>query len=141
MWNCKRCGECCRHLLDSQFGMAVTPQERKRLKGGHFKPLTSDGKQITLYQFTSKKCPFLKDKECMVYLKRPLTCCMYPLSPLGFLWCNNFENQKEWPSELYEALKDFGVLVAPFLRGAKWRFNLVSNGWQKCEVINECVMM
>jgi Fe-S-cluster containining protein len=114
--------------------MAITPQERKHLKSGHFKPLTTNGKSITLYQFTTNTCPFLKDNKCVVYVKRPVACRMYPLNPTGVSHCRNPEGQDVWPTETYEAVKLFSSVILPFLKDARWRFNLVVNKWEKCRV-------
>jgi len=144
LWRCLQCGECCRHLVGQKFGMAVTPEEKRRLEilGGrrgvspHFLPLTWNGYKVTLYQFADKVCPFLRNNRCSIYEWRPLACRMYPVHPYGVSECTMLNRlqrrgfQVLFPPQVEAAGKKYAATVIPLIRTALKRYSL-NRGWEE----------
>ncbi|MCD6528760.1 YkgJ family cysteine cluster protein [Candidatus Bathyarchaeota archaeon] len=143
LWRCIRCGECCRHMVGKKFGMALLPEEAKRLKvlasrrgvSLHLKPLTWNGFKVTLYQFAEPVCPFLTRNGCSIYRWRPLACKMYPLHPYGVSDCTFMDRMQRrgfhviFPPQLEAAGKRYIRLVVPRIKEATYRYNL-NRGWE-----------
>ncbi|RLC79213.1 MAG: hypothetical protein DRI61_08395 [Chloroflexi bacterium] len=145
LWSCKRCGECCRHLVGRKFGMALLPEEKQRLEvlaqrrgvNLDLAPLTWNGYAVTLYQFTKPVCPFLdKHGRCSIYRWRPLACRMYPLHPYGVSDCVALTQLQrrgfmvQFPPQLKQAAVKYMQLVVPRIKGCVKRYNL-NHGWEK----------
>jgi len=143
LWRCLQCGECCRHLVGQKFGMAITPEEKRRLEvlgrrrgvTPHFLPLTWNGQKVTLYQFADEICPFLKNNRCSIYEWRPLACCMYPVHPYGVSECTMLNRLQRrgfqiiFPPQIEAAGKKYAATVTPLIRTAVKRYNL-KGGWE-----------
>jgi len=143
LWRCLRCGECCRHLVGQKFGMAITPEEKRRLEtlarrqgiNVHFLPLTWNGFKVTLYQFADKICPFLRNNRCSIYRWRPLACRMYPVHPYGVSECTMLNKlqrrgfQVTFPPQVEAAGRRYAATVIPLIRGALKRYSL-NRGWE-----------
>jgi len=143
LWRCIQCGECCRHLVGQKFGMAVTPEEKRRLEtlarrrgvNVHFMPLTWNGFKVTLYQFADKVCPFLRNNRCSIYQWRPLACRMYPVHPYGVSECTMLNRLQRrgfqiiFPPQVDAAGRQYAVTVIPLIRDAVKRYNL-NRGWE-----------
>jgi len=143
LWRCLQCGECCRHLVGQRFGMAITPEEKRRLEilarrrgiNVNFLPLTWNGFKVTLYQFADEVCPFLKNNRCSIYKWKPLACCMYPVHPYGVSECTMLNQLQRrgfkvmFPPQIEIAGKKYAVTVIPLLKTALKRYNL-NRGWE-----------
>jgi len=143
LWRCIQCGECCRHLVGQKFGMAVTPEEKRRLEtlarrrgiNVHFLPLTWNGFKVTLYQFADEVCPFLRNNRCSIYQWRPLACRMYPVHPYGVSECTMLNRlqrrgfQVIFPPQVEAAGKKYAATVIPLIQDALKRYDL-NRGWE-----------
>jgi len=143
LWRCLRCGECCRHLVGRKFGLALLPEEARRLKvlasrrgvSLDLRPLTWNGFKVTLYQFAKPVCPFLSRDGCSIYRWRPLACRMYPLHPYGISDCKFIDQMQRrgfrivFPPQLRSAADRYFRVVTPLIRQASLRYNL-NTGWE-----------
>lgn len=81
--NCQQCGKCCNgtwftiiplHLEDYQKILEVLGSDEKLKEITKLAP--HDGGQVVCMK---EPCPFLVDKKCSIYDKRPLTCRYFPI--------------------------------------------------------------
>lgn len=144
LFKCVRCGECCRNLFGKRFGAAILPQEKTQLEkqakkigvSVNFYPLTKNwSSEVTLWQFTDNKCPFLHANECRIYNDRPLLCRAYPLMPYGVGACSSIEQQ----SRLFHVYFTFQQVAAGNLylqkvgdefKKAVWLFDAQTCKWR-----------
>jgi Fe-S-cluster containining protein len=94
IFNCLKCGFCCRNLLKEvsgkTYGLALFPEEIQLFPKKLTSPLCGLGdllepKYIVNYQLNVAECPhILTDNLCKIHEKRPLSCCSFPLISLGF---------------------------------------------------------
>jgi len=96
-WRCKRCGFCCRHLLEHRsfgtIGLLLFKDEKHLFPDQLIAPLFGSGirrkkarrprpAEIWAWQFTEAQCIHLDGKTslCKIYRNRPLACKAFPLT-------------------------------------------------------------
>jgi len=90
IFECLRCGLCCRELINVPKGYAksisLTKEEAKLFPSENVSPSLGCGTSgfnvnIAKYQINTEPCPHFNDenKECRIYEKRPLACRRFPL--------------------------------------------------------------
>lgn len=156
IFNCSKCGYCCRTLWEHQegilLGLALLTQEEKELfNPKDIVPKWSIGKkhptEILCYQMKLAVCPHLNEKnECLVYQKRPLVCRSFPMTytiekSSADIKCPQISKYSEkelyqlWFSdEIDKAMIRITVLVRNLLKKQKnglnfWNFDIASNKW------------
>ena len=157
LFNCDRCGHCCRNLLQPQddgtlLGLALlTAQEKALFKDVDVVPYTAVGKdsprEILMYQVKNNVCPHInRNNECLIYSKRPLACRAYPIvntigKKIVDLECPQVSKytpdelrQVGFPDELGEAMTIINKLIKKSLRKEHgnhtlWRFDVATKKW------------
>ncbi len=85
---CKRCGLCCRNLLETkggvQRGLPLTEKEATLFPSEFVSPKLAVGvaepKIIVLYQLNVNVCPYINNQNtCKKYENRPLMCQSFPI--------------------------------------------------------------
>jgi Fe-S-cluster containining protein len=85
---CKRCGVCCRNLLETkdgiQRGLPLTDKETALFPQELVSPKLAIGvaepKVVILYQLNVNVCPYINSQNaCVKYEKRPLMCQSFPV--------------------------------------------------------------
>ncbi len=98
VFECLKCGNCCRHLLgeDEKFGvggLTLFSKETKLFPSKFISPQIGVGlnrrgtgpKYVVLYQLNVDVCPHLSENnECRIRQKRPLMCRSFPTSFRSF---------------------------------------------------------
>ena len=84
MFECTRCGVCCRNLRMPQgnwiLGLILLPEETCLFKPEEVEPMWRIGEDICFLQMKRNDCPHLqKDNSCAIYSQRPMICRSYPL--------------------------------------------------------------
>lgn len=88
IFECKKCGTCCRSLLEDLGdgvinGLFLTPKESRLFPSELRSPKIAIGKrkpiEIVAYQFNLNVCSHVTERnECGIYHKRPLACRSFP---------------------------------------------------------------
>jgi Fe-S-cluster containining protein len=145
LFKCRTCGECCRQLFGKRFGAAIAGWEKARLEQlakrlgvtVDFFPLTKSlTGQVTTWQFSDAKCPFLNvHSGCMIYKDRPLLCRAYPLMPYGVGYCVGLEAQSrrfvvKYTPEQVAAGQAYMLQVASLIKSAVWLYNVNKRRWE-----------
>jgi len=104
VFECKKCGNCCRNLLESftgvTKGLVLTIKEIKLFPSGMISPKIAIGKRkpkkIINYQLNVNVCPHINERnECKIYDKRPLMCKAFPYESGTFsVKCSVFSHMK-----------------------------------------------
>jgi Fe-S-cluster containining protein len=145
IFKCEQCGSCCRDLFGKRFGSALLPLEVQRLNrlaahmgvSVNFQPLTADllG-NVTTYQWTDKKCPFLNlYSKCMIYNNRPMLCQAYPCMPFGVGYCHKIARDQRHktprfsPEQVAEG-KAYMKQVAELVKGAVYVYVVDRGCWE-----------
>lgn len=143
-FRCVKCGECCRHLVGRQWGMALTPDEYRRLNRAarwrglklNVVPLVAGAIGAKLYQMAEDICPFLDGRgRCIVYEQRPLVCRMFPLHPAGLMTCTALTKQVkmglpvEFPPDIKRAAYEYMGQIDRVIKGADLVYGL-NAGWR-----------
>jgi Fe-S-cluster containining protein len=145
MFRCEGCGECCRELFGKKFGAALLPAETAYLQNQaaslgvsvNFLPLTKNlAGQITTYQWTDKKCPFLNaSNSCMIYRVRPSLCRAFPCMPYGVGYCHRIARDQLHrtphfsPAQIAEG-KMYMQNVAELIKQAIWVYHIDKSRWE-----------
>ena len=145
IFRCRECGECCKVLFGKRFGAAILPEEKVRLETiakrigvtVDFYPLTKDlGGNVTTYQFTDKRCPFLNvHDKCMIYNWRPLLCKAYPCMPYGVGFCHSIERQYarinvRFTPEQAKLGNEYLLTVGAAIKQAMFLYNVNKHRWE-----------
>jgi len=85
MFECLRCGSCCRDLiikeLGCSMGLFLMPHETSLFPSEIVSPMWRLGSEIKNYQLNVNVCPHLtEDNQCKIYSKRPVICRAFPLT-------------------------------------------------------------
>jgi Fe-S-cluster containining protein len=87
VFNCRKCGTCCRNLLEYingvKAGLLLTVKEIDLFPSEMISPKMAIGiagpEKIISYQLSVDTCPHINEKsECRIYGKRPLMCRAFP---------------------------------------------------------------
>jgi len=87
VFECQRCGHCCRHLLEDingvTNGLFLTIKEKKLFPRELVFPQRAMGlkgpNRVISYQLSLDRCPYINDQnQCEIYSKRPLACRAFP---------------------------------------------------------------
>jgi Fe-S-cluster containining protein len=145
LYRCEGCGECCRQLFGKKFGAAIANWEKVRLEllagrlgvSVNFYPLSKNLMgQITTWQFSDNKCPFLnKFNRCMVYYERPLLCRAFPLMPFGVGDCNALGKQSRVFAVKYHpghvsCGREYLLRISSLLKSAVWLYSIDRGKWE-----------
>ena len=153
IFQCKRCGTCCRNLLEDddsiRKGLLLTAKEVGLFPSEMISPSLAIGtekqKRTITYQLNVNICPHINDKnECLIYNKRPLMCKAFPFDSGSFsVRCVVFSNRKLGvlycdfaPSESQiDASEKLNKYIRKrfhkhFTKGIKvWNFDLATKNW------------
>ena len=158
-FSCQGCAKCCSNLIvREKAGLMLLPEEVSLFPEALIKPCLAigtfpqDRKFIILtFQLTEMVCPYLKDKKCMIYNKRPVSCRAYPVVDrpkepgLGLASeCTEYIALKKQfgakfelniPNEYLIAHRFMGERVIPFrnlhdIGVRRWVYNLKTNKWE-----------
>jgi Fe-S-cluster containining protein len=91
-FDCKKCGFCCRTLLENEkngmvLGLSlITEEETEMFDPKFIAPFVAIGVKVPttviFHQLILSECPHINEKnECMIYEKRPLICRTFPAIP------------------------------------------------------------
>lgn len=145
IFKCHACGECCRQLFGKRYGAAIAGWEKTRLEQlakrlgvtVNFMPLTKSlTGQVTTWQFTDAKCPFIDNQQhCNIYRERPLLCKAYPLMPYGVGYCHTIDQQSkhcrvQYTPEQVAAGNEYLTRVVQFIKTAVFIYNVNKNRWE-----------
>ena len=161
-FECLKCCHCCRNLLHREkkevMGLSLLPEEATLFPPEHIFPSIGIGKygqpkRIVAYQLDLNECPYLQERQCAIYEKRPLACRAYPfqlmrIKPPRFLVDKNCKWFKERviskglekrlltskeglvAKEEVRAASQLNELKIEFiLSGNKWWFDLNKKAW------------
>jgi Fe-S-cluster containining protein len=157
-FECKKCGYCCKTLLEYEGGVLMglallTEEEKKLFDEKDISPAFGFGNeisptQIASYQLNLAKCPHIaENNRCKIYDKKPLACRAYPITSnigrnVADLKCPQVGKYSESElchlmfSDMYEeAVNKINCCVGSFFRkyGKKnrlMRFDLASKKWK-----------
>ena len=149
---CKQCGECCTRLSREGWkGISLFPWEKHLFPEEDIIPSLGLGEKPSdpkfktiLYTYNASGCLHLQDKQCTIYLQRPLVCRSYPfrVEKRGdknvFIVAPECTAVQEWPSkttinERYlemDAAELIGDHLSRFYKATepRWRYKQ-DNGW------------
>jgi len=104
VFECKKCGTCCRDLLEDfdgiRKGLLLTANETNLFPSEMISPKMAIGvkkpEKIIEYQLNVNVCPHLNERnECRIYYKRPLMCKAFPYESGTFsVKCKVFSHVK-----------------------------------------------
>jgi Fe-S-cluster containining protein len=104
VFECKKCGTCCRNLLEEIEGIAkgliLTAKEVSLFPSKMISPSiaigTEKSKTMIFYQLNANTCPHIdKRNECLIYDRRPLMCRAFPYNSGNFsIKCPVFSNRR-----------------------------------------------
>ena len=91
IFECLKCGSCCRDLLQKDKGvlrgLTLLNEEISEFKETSIKPAIGQGRRpheknfkIITHQLNKETCPHLRNLECTIYERRPASCRQYPFS-------------------------------------------------------------
>jgi Fe-S-cluster containining protein len=91
VFECRRCGTCCRDLLQEDKGvlrgLTLLPGEEEAFTGTSVRPAIGQGRRphergftIIARQLSQETCPHLGDTDCRIYSERPASCRQFPFS-------------------------------------------------------------
>jgi Fe-S-cluster containining protein len=91
IFECLKCGNCCRDLLQKDRGvlrgLTLLKYETSEFPRTSIKPAIGQGRRpheksfkIITHQLNKDICPHLKNNECRIYERRPVSCRQYPFS-------------------------------------------------------------
>ena len=153
IFQCKKCGTCCRNLLEHirgiRKGLLLTAKEVSLFPSkmiSHSLAIgTEKRKKVIFYQLNANTCPHIDNKnECLIYDKRPLMCKAFPYELGNFSnKCTVFRNRKVgqfysgfMPSEsqidVSEKMNRYvrNCLKRYFKKGMKsWEYDLATKKW------------
>jgi len=153
IFQCKKCGTCCRNLFDEirgmRTGLSLTAKEVSLFPSEMISPHLSVGteqrKKIITYQLNVNTCPHVNNKNaCLIYDKRPLICKAFPFKSGNFsIKCTVLSYRKVGqfysdvvPSELQIDASDklqrymWNRVRKYFIKGIKlWECNLATKNW------------
>ena len=153
VFECKRCGKCCRNLLEDikgiRKGLVLTAKEVSLFPSEMISPSLAVGtekrKKPITYQLNANICPHIDNKnECLIYDKRPLMCKAFPYESGNFSnRCTVFSYRKVgqfycdfMPSESQidasEKLNRYiwNRFQKYFIKGIKvWEYDLATKNW------------
>lgn len=153
IFQCKRCGTCCRNLLEDirgiKRGLILTAKEASLFHSEMISPSLGIGmskpKIIIIYQLNVNTCPHINNKnECLIYDKRPLMCKAFPYESGNFSnKCTVFSYRKvgqfysdfvpsEHQIDASEKLNRYiwNRFRKYFIKGIKvWEYDLATKNW------------
>ena len=139
IFQCKKCGTCCRNLFDDiegiRMGLVLTAKEVSLFPSEMISPSSALGtekrKKIITYQLNANTCPHIDNKNnCLIYEKRPLRCKSYPYEDgnfsikctvlsyrkVGLFYCNvtpselQYDADKKLPRRKTDITKGFRLI-------------------------------
>lgn len=159
IFECKKCGTCCRNLVEDSNGITnglfLTSKEIRLFPSKLISPQTAIGvnkpKRIVSYQLNVNVCPYINERnECKIYNKRPLSCRAFPFEIVGFaptasVKCSVIGSQMREgelrpvefsPVELEAGQKINRYIMNRYRKYAKkktnlWKFDLKTGKWIK----------
>jgi Fe-S-cluster containining protein len=145
VFRCEGCGECCKELFGKKFGAALLPAEKVYLEklawsrgvSVNFLPLTKNllG-QVTTFQWTDKKCPFLDaSSKCMIYNSRPSLCRAFPCMPYGVGYCHKIARDQlhrtpRFSPDQVAAGRFYMLQVAELIKSAVFVYSVDKGRWE-----------
>jgi Fe-S-cluster containining protein len=91
IFECQRCGNCCKDLLQKDKGvlrgLTLLNEDISEFPKTSIKPAIGQGKRpyensfkTIAHQLNKETCPHLRNSECKIYEQRPASCRQYPFS-------------------------------------------------------------
>ncbi len=91
VFECRRCGTCCRDLVQEDKGvlrgLTLLPGEEKVFPEASVRPAIGLGRRpherdftVIAHQLVEETCPHLGDSECRIHDGRPSSCRQFPFS-------------------------------------------------------------
>ncbi|MCX8150961.1 MAG: YkgJ family cysteine cluster protein [Candidatus Bathyarchaeota archaeon] len=150
---CKRCGWCCRNLLETkdgiERGLPLTDKEATRFPQELVSPKVAigitDPKIVVLYQLNVNVCPYINSQNvCEKYEDRPLMCRSFPIVAgdlsnrctvfsyriKGVSYSDSYSMEKQLDASVKFTLYLKNRIKKYYQKGLKvWEYNLATKNW------------